>query len=234
VIKQKVAIVTAASRGMGRSIALRLAEEGYKLVLMSRSDDLFALADQIDARPIKGSVNSASDIERIVGFTYEKYGRIDIVVNNSGHAAKGSLLDLSDKDWKEGMDLLMLNVIRMSRMVAPIMLQQQMGSIVNISTFAAKEPALDFPVSSVMRAGLSAYLKLFSKQYASHGMRMNNVLPGFIDSYPASEKVIDSIPMKRLGSTEEVADLVAFLASEKANYITGQEFVIDGGLSKSI
>jgi NAD(P)-dependent dehydrogenase (short-subunit alcohol dehydrogenase family) len=231
---KKVIIITAASRGIGRACAESLANETTKLVLMSRSDDLFPLADKLDARPIKGSVTSPADIERVVGFTYEKYGRIDAIVNNTGHAPKGNLLNLSDQDWKDGMDMLLLNVIRMTRMVIPIMKQQQVGSIVNISTFAAKEPALDFPVSSVMRAALSSYSKLVSKEYGDSGIRINNVLPGYIDSYPADQKTISKIPLLRQGTTEEVASLVRFLVSTESSYITGQDFLVDGGLNQSI
>jgi NAD(P)-dependent dehydrogenase (short-subunit alcohol dehydrogenase family) len=232
--KKKIIIITAASRGMGRACAQALADEDHKLVLMSRSNDLFPLADQLDARPIKGSVDSPQDIERIVGFTYEKYGRVDMVVNNTGHAAKGALSKLSDEDWKEGMNLLLLNVIRMSRMVAPIMQKQGKGSIVNISTFAAKEPNLSFPVSSVMRSALSSYTKLFAKEYGADGIRMNNVLPGYIDSYPADHQTIQNIPLLRQGKPEEVAELVRFLSMDISSYITGQDFTIDGGLTNSI
>lgn len=230
---KKVILVTAASRGIGKACAEALADDHHKLILMSRSDDLFPLADRLDARPIKGSVDSAQDIERVIGFTYEKYGRIDVVINNTGHAAKGKLIDLTDGDWKAGLDLLLLNVIRMSRMVTPIMKNQGGGSIVNISTFAAKEPSLDFPVSSVMRAALSNYAKLFAKEYGAHKIRMNNVLPGYIDSYPADLKTIEQIPLLRQGTPGEIADLVKYLALDNSSYITGQDFIIDGGFTRS-
>ena len=231
---KRVILITAASRGIGRACAEALADEQHKLILMSRSDDLFELADRLDARPIKGSVDSANDIERVVGFTYEKYGRIDVVINNTGHAPKGKLLELSDDDWRVGYHLLLMNVIRMSRMVAPIMKSQGGGSIINISTFAAKEPQLDFPISSVMRSALSSYSKLFAREFGPHQIRMNNVLPGFIDSYPVDPVIIEKIPMMRQGKPEEVAALVKFLTLPSSSYITGQDFTIDGGLTQSI
>ena len=232
--KQKVAIVTAASKGIGASCATQLASEGYKLVLMSRSDSLFALCDQLNARPLQGSIEDENDIARLVGFTFEKYGRIDAVVCNTGHASKGSLLSLTDSDWKKGMNLLLMNVIRLAKSIGPIMAKQKGGAFVNISTFGAKEPSLSFPISSVIRAAVSSYCKLFACELGHANVRMNNILPGFINSYPADEQTINQIPMLRQGTPKEVAELASFLVSDKAAYITGQDFVIDGGLTKSI
>ncbi len=229
----KVAIVTAASKGMGKACAMKLADAGYKLVIMSRSKEIFEVADLLNARPLQGSVNNLEDIERVIGLAYEKYGRIDVVVNNTGHPPKGPLLDLTDKDWRDGMELVLMNVIRFSKGVAQIM-KKTGGSIVNLSTFSAKEPSLDFPVSSVMRSALSAYTKLFSREFGGNNIRMNNILPGYIDSYKADEETINQIPLLRQGTPEEVAELALFLASEKSSYITGQDFLIDGGLTQSI
>ena len=231
---QRVAIITAASKGIGAACARRLASDGYKLVLMSRSYDLFSFCDQLNARPIMGSVENEKDLERLVNFTYEKYGRIDAVICNSGHAPKGSLLSLKDNDWQKGVDLLMMPIIRLARAIGPIMARQKNGSFVNISTFGAKEPSLNFPVSSVIRSAISSYCKLFASELGADNVRMNNILPGYINSYPADENTINSIPMLRQGSPEEVAELASFLISEKSAYITGQDFLIDGGLTKSI
>ncbi len=230
----KVAIVTAASSGMGRACAVRLAEDNYKLVIMSRSDKIFEVADALSARPLQGSLDNPDHLERLVNFTVEKYGRIDVLVNNTGHAPKGELLSLTDDDWQKGSDLLLMNVIRLCRLVTPIITESGGGSIVNISTFGAKEPSLQFPISSVMRAALSSYSKLYAQRYASKSIRMNNILPGFINSYPADKEIVNQIPMLRQGTPEEVAELALFLASEKSSYITGQDFLIDGGLTHSI
>ena len=232
--KQKVAIVTAGSKGIGAACARHLASEGYKLVLMSRSDSLFAFCDQLNARPIKGSMNDQNDIVRLVDFTFEKYGRIDAVVCNTGHASKGPLFSLTDSDWYEGVNLLLMNVVRLARLVGPIMAKQKVGALVNISSFGAKEPSLSFPISSVIRAAVSNYCKLFASELGHANVRMNNILPGFINSYPADEETINQIPMLRQGTPTEVAELASFLVSDKAAYITGQDFVIDGGLTKSI
>ncbi|GAB4236728.1 MAG: SDR family oxidoreductase [Ekhidna sp.] len=228
----KTAIITAASKGMGLAISEKLADEGYQLAILSRSSEIHELADRLGGIAVQGSTDSAEDLKRLVDATLETYGQIDVVVNNTGHPPKGALLELTDEQWSEGFSLALMNVIRMSRLVTDHL--SGGASIVNVSTFGAKEPSLDFPISSVARTALSSFTKLYSNQYASRGIRMNNVLPGFIDSYPASDEIIEQIPMLRQGKPSEVADLVSFLASDKSSYITGQDFLIDGGLVKSI
>ncbi|SNT12779.1 NAD(P)-dependent dehydrogenase, short-chain alcohol dehydrogenase family [Ekhidna lutea] len=228
----KVAIITAASKGMGLSCAEKLAEEGYQLAILSRSSEIHDLASKFGGIAVQGSTDNVEDLSRLVDATLETYGQIDVVVNNTGHPPKGELLELTDEQWKQGFDLALMNVIRMSRLVTPHM--SGGGSIVNISTFGAKEPSLNFPISSVARTALSSFTKLFTANYASSNIRMNNVLPGFIDSYPATEETINQIPMLRQGTPDEVAELVSFLADDKSAYITGQDFLIDGGLVKSI
>ena len=229
----KTAILTAASKGMGLACAKKLSDEGYQLAILSRSSEIHDLASELGGIAVQGSTDNEEDLQRLVDATMETYGQIDVVVNNTGHPPKGELLDLTDDDWKMGFDLALMNVIRMSRLVTSHM-QSNGGSIVNISTFGAKEPSLNFPISSVARTALSSYSKLFSTKYGSANIRMNNVLPGFIDRYEASKETINEIPMLRQGTTEEVAELVSFLASDKSSYITGQDFLIDGGLVKSI
>lgn len=228
----KVAIITAASKGMGAAVAQKLASEGYKLSMMSRSEGIVTLSNALDAFSMQGSTDNAEDLRALVETTLIKYGRIDAVVCNTGHPPKGKLLELTDEDWSSGFNLALMNVIRMARLVVPKM--KEGGSIVNISTFGAKEPSLNFPISSVARTALSSFTKLFANEYGASNIRMNNVLPGFISSYPAAQETIDTIPMLRQGSPEEVAELVSFLVSEKSSYITGQDFLIDGGLVKSI
>jgi NAD(P)-dependent dehydrogenase (short-subunit alcohol dehydrogenase family) len=127
----------------------------------------------------------------------DAWGRIDIVVNGAGHGPKSTVLDISDDDWHMGMDVYLLNAVRPARLAAPIMAAQGGGTIINISTFAVFEPDPLFPTSGVFRAGLAAFTKLFSDKYAADNVRMNNVLPGFIDSLPETEDRKDRIPMGR-------------------------------------
>ena len=230
--ESKVAIITAASKGMGLACAQKLALDGYQLAIMSRSTEIHDVANSLGCVAVQGSTDNSEDLKRLLDATIETYGGVNIVVNNTGHPPKGELLELTDEDWETGYNLALMNVIRMSRMIVPHM--QSGSSIINISTFGAKEPSLSFPISSVFRTALSAFTKLFATKYGALGVRMNNVLPGFIDSYKADQETINQIPMLRQGTPEEVADLVLFLAGEKSGYITGQNFLIDGGLVRSI
>ena len=232
-MSKKVAVVTAASKGMGAACAMELAQRGYDLVLMSRSETVLELADTVQGIGFQGDVTNPGDLGRIVDSAFKRYGRIDAVVNNTGHPAKGDLLGISDQEWHHGLDLLLLNVVRIARLVVPIMEKKNGGSIVNISSFGAREPSLDFPLSSSLRAALSAFTKLFAERYANKGIRMNNVLPGFVDSYPIDSETKENIPIQRSGSVKEIAKTVAFLLSDDAGYITGQSICVDGGLGRS-
>jgi len=229
-----VAIVTGAGRGMGAACARELAARGYRLALLSVSGSAEELARELGAQGFMGSVTEPGDLEMLVGATLDRWGRIDAVVNNTGHPASGPILELSDDDWHAALDLVVLNVVRMLRLVTPVMERQGGGAIVNISTFAALEPQPGFPLSGALRSALSNFLRLYARRYAGAGIRMNNLLPGFIDSYPEKEELIAEIPMGRYGTVEEVAKTVAFLLSDESSYLTGQNLTLDGGLSRSL
>lgn len=231
---QKIAIVTAASRGMGAAIAKDLAANQYKVVLMSTSGAADELAKSLGGIAITGSVLETSDLQKVVDAAMNTYGRIDAVVNNTGHPPKGGLLDISDEDWHLGVDMVMMNVVRMARIITPIMQEQGGGSIVNISTFAAFEPNKSFPVSATFRAALAAFTKIYADEYAKDKIRMNNVLPGFINSYPETDELIAQIPTGRFGKVEEIAETTRFLLSDGAAYITGQNLRVDGGITRSV
>jgi NAD(P)-dependent dehydrogenase (short-subunit alcohol dehydrogenase family) len=230
----KVAIVTAAGRGMGAAIARELAAHGYKLALMSPSGAARELAQSLQGLGLTGSVTEIDDLQRLVDQTLKHYGRIDAVVNHTGHPPKGPLLEIFDEDWHRGLDLVMLNVVRLARLVTPVMQKQGGGAIVNVSTFAVFEPDPTFPVSAAMRAALASFTKLYADQYAADGIRMNNVLPGFIDSLPETEERRRRIPMGRYGTVAEIAKTVRFLLSADAGYITGQNIRVDGGITRSV
>tara|TARA_Y100001970_G_scaffold3673_1_gene4205 strand:- start:4662 stop:5357 length:696 start_codon:yes stop_codon:yes gene_type:complete len=229
----KVAIITAAGKGMGAACARTLSKENYKLVLMSRTENVLELASDLNAVGMVGDVTNQNDLSKVVDLALDSYGQIDAIVNNTGHPPKGDLLKITDSEWKEAFNLLLLNVVRISRLVVPIM-KKNGGTIVNISSYSAKDPNLSFPTSSTIRAGLSAFVKLFADQYAKDGIRMNNILPGFIDSFDVSDEIRSTIPSKREGKVDEIANTVVFLLSNKSSYITGQNIRVDGGLGRSI
>jgi NAD(P)-dependent dehydrogenase (short-subunit alcohol dehydrogenase family) len=232
--ERKVAIVTAAGRGMGAAIARELVANEYRVALMSNGGGALALAKELGGIGLTGSVTEPSDLEALVNRTVDAHGRVDAVVNNTGHPPTGPLLEIADTDWHLGLDLVMLNVVRMARLVTPIMQGQGGGAIVNISTVAAIEPNPSFPVSSSLRAALASFTKMYADHYAKDGIRMNNILPGFVDSYPESEESLRRIPMGRYASVGEIAKATLFLLSADGGYITGQNIRVDGGITRSV
>ena len=230
----KVALITAGGSGMGAAAARKLAADGYKVAILSSSGKGEALAAELGGLGVTGSNLSSDDIKRFVDMSLERFGRVDVLVNSAGHGPKGPVLDISDEDWYLGMDYYLLNVIRPTRLVTPLMQAQGGGAIINISTAWAFEPDAQFPTSGVFRAGLAAFTKLFADKYAVDNIRMNNILPGYIDSLPEKQERRDKIPMGRYGSMEEIAATVGFLASPGGGYITGQNLRVDGGIMRSI
>jgi NAD(P)-dependent dehydrogenase (short-subunit alcohol dehydrogenase family) len=232
------AIITAASKGMGAATAHELAERGYNLVLMSRSDDVHSVATTLSTitsvKAIQGSVTEADDIQRLVHTALESYGRIDAVVNNTGHPPKGQAFALSDDEWATGFNLIFMSVVRLMRLVTPEMQKQGSGAVVNISSFAAFEPSIDRPISSTIRAALANFTKLHAREYAPSNIRMNSLLPGFVDSYGITAEILATIPMARVGTVGEVAKTIAFLLSDDAAFITGQNLVFDGAMTHGI
>ncbi len=233
-MSDKVAIVTAGGSGMGAAAARRLAADGFKVAILSSSGKGEALAAELGGIGVTCSNQSNDDLKRLVDVTIARWGRIDALVNSAGHGPRAPILEISDEQWHAGLEVYLLNVIRPTRLIAPIMVRQKAGAIVNISTAWAFEPSATFPTSGVFRAGLASYTKIFADTYAADNVRMNNVLPGWIDSLPETAQRRDSVPMQRYGTSEEIAATIAFLVSEGAGYITGQNIRVDGGLMRSV
>ncbi|GIQ78012.1 SDR family oxidoreductase [Bradyrhizobium sp. RD5-C2] len=231
---EKVALVTAGGSGMGAAAARKLAADGFRVAILSSSGKGEALAAELGGLGFTGSNRSNDDLKRAVDGVMASWGRIDALVNSAGHGPRAGVLELTDEQWHTGLDVYLMNVIRPTRLVAPHMQAQKSGAIVNISTAWAFEPSAMFPTSAVFRAGLAAFTKLFTDSYAADNIRMNNVLPGWIDSLPATDERRDSVPMKRYGKAEEIAATISFLVSDGAGYITGQNIRVDGGLMRSI
>ncbi|MDF2642085.1 MAG: putative oxidoreductase, short-chain dehydrogenase/reductase family [Pseudomonas sp.] len=231
---EKVAIITAGGSGMGAAAAKRLAADGFKVGILSSSGKGEALANELGGIGVTGSNQSVDDLQRLIDSVHGTWGRIDVLVNSAGHGPRAPITQISDEDWHKGLDTYLLNVIRPTRLVVPLMQQQKSGAIINISTAWAFEPVDLFPTSAVFRAGLAAFSKIFADTYAKDNVRINNVLPGWIDSLPATDERRESVPLKRYGTVEEIAATIAFLASEGAAYITGQNLRVDGGVTRSV
>jgi NAD(P)-dependent dehydrogenase (short-subunit alcohol dehydrogenase family) len=231
---EKVAVITAGGSGMGAAAARKLATDGYKVAILSSSGKGEKLAAELGGVGITGSNQSNDDLSRLVDLAISTWGRIDVLVNSAGHGPRAPILEISDDDWHKGLDTYLLNVVRAVRLVTPVMQTQRSGSIINISTAWAFEPSEMFPTSAVFRAGLASYTKIFADTYAKDNIRINNVLPGWIDSLPATDARRESVPMQRYGKSEEIAATIAFLASDGAGYITGQNIRVDGGITRSI
>jgi NAD(P)-dependent dehydrogenase (short-subunit alcohol dehydrogenase family) len=231
----KVAIITAGGSGMGADAARRLSKDGFNVAILSSSGKGQALAEELGGVGITGSNQSNDDLAKLVDLTMARWGRVDVLVNSAGHGPRAPIIELTDEDWHSGLDVYFMSAVRPTRLVTPIMQSQKAGVVINISTFAAFEPDPVFPTSGVFRAGLAAFTKLFSDKYAAENIRMNNVLPGFIDSLPEKEEFRSRIPLQRYGkSYDEIASVIGFLASEGGSYITGQNIRVDGGITRAV
>ena len=231
---EKVALITAGGSGMGADAARRLAQDGFKVGILSSSGKGETLGVELGGFGVTGSNLDSSALTELVEGAKKRWGRVDVLVNSAGHGPKGPVLEISDEDWHQGMEVYLMNVVRPTRLVTPLMQSQGGGAIINISTFAAFEPDPLFPTSGVFRAGLAAFTKLYADKYARENIRVNNILPGFIDSLPETDDRRERIPMGRYGYASEVSSLVSWLASEDGGYMTGQNLRIDGGLTRAV
>ncbi|MDB4594097.1 SDR family oxidoreductase [Paracoccaceae bacterium] len=231
-MKEKVCVIVGGGKGIGAAVAREMNKRHYRLALMSPSENCEKLANELDGIAVRGKAENAADTQALFDATMEKYGRIDSLLIHVGGPPKGDLLDIADEDWIKANEMVLLPVIRMSKLVTPIMKDQGGGSIVNITTFSAFEPSLTFPTSSVYRVGVSSFTKLYSDRYGSNNIRMNCLLPGFTDSLDLPQKFADMSTFKRLASAEEQAKAAAFLLSDDSTYITGQSIRSDGGVTR--
>jgi NAD(P)-dependent dehydrogenase (short-subunit alcohol dehydrogenase family) len=231
---EKVAVIVAGGSGMGAAAAEKLASDGYEVAILSSSGKGEALAERLGGIGITGSNQSVEDLQKLVDQTLARWGRIDVLVNSAGHGPRAPILAITDEQWQLGMETYFLNVVRATRLVTPVMQKQGGGSIINISSAWTFEPTDMFPTSAVFRAGLASFTKIFADTYAADNIRINNVLPGWIDSLPKTDERRESVPLQRYGTSAEVAATIAFLASPGAAYITAQNIRVDGGVTRNV
>ncbi|PZD73282.1 3-oxoacyl-[acyl-carrier-protein] reductase FabG [Acaryochloris thomasi RCC1774] len=235
--KTKVAIVTAASRGIGAGCARELATRGYKVSLLARSKQVLTLAQELDGIAIQGSMTKSDDLATLAQTTLDRFGRIDAVVNSFGDPPRLDLLDISDEVWTENFDLLFLSVVRLSRFVTEPMRRQGGGAIVNISACDSQEPDLGTPFSGTLRAAMEGFTKLYAKRYRRDRIRMNSVAPFFVaDGMEELEgwDVPDDLMWGRPATHAELAKTVAFLLSDDAKFVTGTTLKVDEARSAAV
>ena len=249
--ESRVAVVSGGGAGIGAAAARALAGDGYRVAIMSPSERGMALAKELGGIGRRGSNLESKDVDALVRQAVDQWGRIDTVVTSMGNVKVPrsatwplekigydadnpvSLLDVDDKTWVSGFDAYVLSVVRAARAATPIMLKQGSGSFVNISSIVALEPQMNFPLSA-LRSALHGFTKLFADRYAKHNIRMNDVLPGFLDNTSLTDNALREIPMQRLGRMDEAGETVLFLASDRSSYITGQSILLDGGLHRML
>ena len=245
---QPVAIITAAGKGIGAACARELARRGYALVLMSNSGGAVRVAEELGCEALTGSVLHEPDLEALVARAMARHGRIDAVINNTisprwGTTPQtspyeltpdGHLLDIPDAAWHEMLDGLLLTAVRMARLVTPLMQKAGGGAILNVSGMGAAVPAVAYPFGATMRRALTGFTKLYAARYGRDGIRMNNILPGFIDNNDWSPALMSNVPLTRPGTLEEVAKAAAFLVGGDSSYVTGQDILVDGGAVRGL
>lgn len=246
----KVAIITGSGQGIGAGVARSFANAGYKVSLMSPSDRSVKLAKELGGIGRSGSILEPKDLTALVAETKKAFGHIDAVVNNMGHGSGSpptvterttynpdnfhDPLDFPDEGWHQALDMYVLSVVRMARAVVPVMKEQGHGSIVNISSFTVIEPRPGYPQMSILRGALHGFTKLFADKYGQNNIRMNNVLPGFCENVAMTDAARRSIPLNRQATFDEIGQTCVFLASDASSYITGQNLMVDGGLTRNV
>jgi 3-oxoacyl-[acyl-carrier protein] reductase len=258
-LKDKVALVAAGSRGLGRAVAEELAAEGASLILCARevetlTETAAAIADSSNAHvlAVPADVTVTDDIKRVIDAGNERFGRIDILVTNAGGPPAGRFDQLTREQWERAIRLTLMSAVELTRQVLPGMRERRWGRILNITSIAVKQPVENLLLSNSLRAGLTGFARTLANEVASEGVTVNNILPGYTRTERLEElaqmmadkqgisaaefrgKWEKEIPMGRLGEPREFAALAAFLVSERASYITGTSIQVDGGWIKSL
>jgi 3-oxoacyl-[acyl-carrier protein] reductase len=258
-IKNKTALITGASAGLGFAAAKTLAEEGVKIAINSRSmENLQKAASEIEKQTgispvcVDGDISEEGIAEKIVERAVKELGPVDILVSNCGGPPAGMFMEHDKQTWKKSVDLTLLSAINLSRAVLPTMVEKKWGRIIFITSISVKQPIDNLIISNSLRAGVTGFAKSISNEYASHGITVNTVCPGYTETerlqslaqHQSQAKNIkpeevyagwtQSVPAGRLGQPDELAALITFLASDRAAYITGTSLPVDGGYAKGL
>ncbi len=239
----RTAIVCGASAGMGLAIAEALAAEGVNVAMFARRRELLEReAERLGALAVRGDVRDPADLERLVERTVQAFGGIDVLVNNSGGPPRTSALELNDRLLQDAVDLLLQSVVRLTGLCLPYLARSGHGRVINITSSTVREPVDNLALSNAVRPGVIGWAKTLSREVGPDGITVNSIAPGRIETerlvevYPdgPTEADLQMIPLRRFGSTKEIADVVCFLASDRASYVTGTTISVDGGLGRSI
>ncbi len=259
-LKGKTAFVAAASQGLGKAVAMRLACEGARVVICARDPDrleqsraeISALATGDGAIGLAGDLTNPADIERIVAATAEQTGGIDILINNAGGPAPGLFEELDDGKWQSAFELNLMSAVRLTRHFLPHMRARNWGRVINITSYSVKQPIQQLMLSNSIRLGVVGWSKTLANEVAAEGVLVNCVCPGWTvtdrvtqliqaraeasgrKAEEVEREIVGQIPMGRMGQPGEFANVVAFLASERASYVTGVALTVDGGTVQAV